>query len=257
MTPQRHPLKQTIHRALHRAGILFERRQLWISEYGSITFVATIIVSIGLMIGLILHNEQTLHRQGATTVMLNSTVAQLTQQVAQEREKNRIVEAMQVLISRPMSPRVLGNMLDIVYSSSSTYGYEPLLVLAVIKTESVFNQQAQGRFISGRLSGALGLMQIKYETAREMASGVGLTLSCEADLLKPEINIALGIAYLTQMITKFKSFKLGLLAYNQGPGAVYEGLKGSNLSIGYYEKVLRNYTELCTIVDRNVLSITR
>ena len=63
-------------------------------------------------------------------------------------------------------------------------------------------------------------MQLKPATAREVASQLKMDSLTEKDLFKPEINVVLGVAYLTSMISRFKSFKLGLLAYNQGPAEV-------------------------------------
>ncbi|HAJ80784.1 MAG TPA: hypothetical protein DCO75_13560 [Fibrobacteres bacterium] len=63
--------------------------------------------------------------------------------------------------------------------------------------------------------------------------------------------MAIGVAYLTKLITSFKSFKLGLLAYNQGPSAIKEYLHGNQqLSIDYYNKVLRRYYILKKHVDK-------
>jgi soluble lytic murein transglycosylase len=85
-------------------------------------------------------------------------------------------------------------------------------------------------------------MQLKIETAREVAHALGIPFKNEHDLYNPEINVPLGIAYLTQQISQFKSLKLGLLAYNQGPGVVLTTIKQNRpLSIEYYEKVLKHY----------------
>ncbi|HEX2959622.1 MAG TPA: transglycosylase SLT domain-containing protein, partial [Chitinispirillaceae bacterium] len=102
-----------------------------------------------------------------------------------------------------------------------------------------------GRYRSGDLSGAMGLMQVKFETAQEMAKRLNIILNSKEDLLKPEVNIAVGVAYLTHLINRFKNFKLGLLAYNQGPQTIKTTLsKNEPLSINYYKKVLNSYYKL-------------
>jgi soluble lytic murein transglycosylase-like protein len=96
----------------------------------------------------------------------------------------------------------------------------------------------------------MGLMQLKFETAREVARDLGMELASEDDLFRPETNLVLGLGYLTRMIAKFRSFKLGLLAYNQGPGVIEGNLTGNTeLSIRYYNKVLRSYFLLKRMVE--------
>jgi soluble lytic murein transglycosylase-like protein len=134
------------------------------------------------------------------------------------------------------------HLVELVYQNSMLYGYDPLLVLAVINVESIFDPGARGRYLNGAQSGALGLMQLKFETAQEMARSLNIPLTNKKDLLRPDVNIALGIAYLTRCISMFKSFKLGLMAYNQGPAAIYQNLSEKKpLSIAYYNKVLKSY----------------
>jgi len=142
-------------------------------------------------------------------------------------------------------------IVDIVYENSQRYGYDPLIVLAVIAVESVFDPKALGRYRSGRESGAYGLMQLKLQTAIQVGKEVGIEVTSKADLFDPNRNIALGIAYLTQQITRFGSLKLGILAYNQGPGTIRSNLRdGKRLSVRYYEKVMRYYRQFQQIIDQ-------
>jgi soluble lytic murein transglycosylase len=93
-------------------------------------------------------------------------------------------------------------------------------------------------------------MQLKLETAQTIAASLGMTVRSNADLFRPDVNIALGVAYLTQLIAHFKSFKLGLLAYNQGPGVIVEQLATQQpLSIDYYHKVLKSFYRFHAITD--------
>jgi soluble lytic murein transglycosylase-like protein len=133
-------------------------------------------------------------------------------------------------------------LIEQVHQNSRAYGYDPRLVLAVIHVESVFDADALGRYKDGNYSGAMGLMQLKFETAQEVARDLEISLESIDDLFIPEINIALGVAYLTRLIAKFNSLKLGILAYNQGPGIILESISGKRpLSVRYYNKVLKSY----------------
>ena len=96
------------------------------------------------------------------------------------------------------------------------YGFEPYLILAVIKTESGFDTNAK----SG--AGAVGLMQLMPATARFIADKAEIFEGDigEADLYDPDVNIRLGCAYLRYLMCRFGNLRLCLCAYNAGEGNV-------------------------------------
>ena len=92
---------------------------------------------------------------------------------------------------------------------------EPARVMAIIRSESAFVSDAR----SG--AGALGLMQLMPATARATAKRIGLKLGSAKQLYDPERNIALGTAYLEQMLRRFgDNFAMAAAAYNAGPHRV-------------------------------------
>lgn len=98
-----------------------------------------------------------------------------------------------------------------VFTSSTSHGLDPLLVLAVIREESRFDP----RVVSG--AGAVGLMQLLPSTARGVLGGP----VDPARLKSSGVNIAAGTAYLARLIQRFQgSVPLALGAYNAGPGGV-------------------------------------
>lgn len=135
-----------------------------------------------------------------------------------------------------------------IWQISRSYATDPLLILAVVAQESHGNPNARGRMRSGTFSGALGLMQIKLETAKSMGARFGMRIEREEDLLRPEINVTVGTAYLIRLIAKYGNWKDALVAYNLGHSAVDRLLEqGNPLPTGYYEHVISKYNNLTNL----------
>jgi len=89
------------------------------------------------------------------------------------------------------------------------------LALSIMRQESEFYSRA----MSG--VGARGLMQIMPDTAREVATRLGLTYSASALLDDRDYNIQIGSAYLAELLERYGgSYLLAVAAYNAGPGRV-------------------------------------
>jgi soluble lytic murein transglycosylase len=94
---------------------------------------------------------------------------------------------------------------------AAVYKFDPLFVMALVKAESGFSWKARSH------RGAVGLMQLMPETGMEMAAREGLSIS-RRDLDNPEINIHLGIHYLSLLRQEFgDDVRAILAAYNAGP----------------------------------------
>lgn len=132
-----------------------------------------------------------------------------------------------------------------LWQISQSYSLDPLIILAVVAQESRGNPLARGRFQTGKFSGALGLMQIKLETAKSMGSRFGLVIETEDDLMRPEVNVVVGSAYLIRLIGKYGNLREALVAYNLGHSAVDKLLeKNAPLPTVYYEGVVAKYKDL-------------
>ncbi len=235
-----------------RLGILLHGNKIWISELLSIVFIALLLVCFTTLSLIILNNEHCRHKFTDNIAALKKENLLLKYTLEETEEKTRINQLLYSFAGKKIDPHTVVNLTDLVFSSSRQFGYDPVLLLAVIHVESVFDPKALGRFRSGDLSGAMGLMQVKFETAQEMAKRLNIELKSKDDLFKPEINIAVGVAYLTHLINRFQSFKLGLLAYNQGPQTIKMTLsKNEPLSINYYKKVLNSYYRLQKLANRS------
>ena len=136
---------------------------------------------------------------------------------------------------------------------SEKYNVDKNLILAVIKAESNFNENA----ISNR--NAIGLMQLMEETAKDVANKNNIEIDNEN--IKEELcdvykNIEIGTAYIASLLQRYQNTEVALAAYNAGIGTVDNWIEkgiinkdGSNIeNIPYKEtnyyvrKILRDYT---------------
>ncbi|MCE1248738.1 MAG: lytic transglycosylase domain-containing protein [Firmicutes bacterium] len=132
--------------------------------------------------------------------------------------------------SRGVSYKAAYQNLDItpiIVREAKKNGISPVLLKAVIQTESNFNPYAVS------CHGAQGLCQLIPSTARM----VGVN-----DAFDPEQNIAGGAKYLGMLSKMNKSLDLVLASYNAGPGAVKRagGIPNNWETRGYVIKVKRN-----------------
>lgn len=225
--------------------ILVHRGKIWLSELAVIVAMLIVMTVLLVLVSTAMANEGRIRNNSNAIATLRAAGIVSEHRLEELREKRVISTTLDRFVRGRLPGSTLFLLTELVYRNSRRYGYDPFLVLAVIHVESVFDPEALGRYRSGRFSGAFGLMQLKLETAQEVAADLGIPLLRKEDLFVPEINIALGTAYLTRLIAQFGDVKLGILAYNQGPGTILESLSGKReLSIRYYNKVIRSYFEL-------------
>jgi soluble lytic murein transglycosylase len=108
---------------------------------------------------------------------------------------------------------------QIVLGHARNYGLEPALLAAVIYEESRFRADAKSS------AGAIGLMQLRPDTARGIAERTGGSRFEVADLYDPEINVRYGSWYLRHLIGKYGNVRTALAAYNGGQGNVDRGIQ--------------------------------
>jgi len=100
-----------------------------------------------------------------------------------------------------------------VEAAAAKHGLDPLFVAAVIREESSYDSRARSWV------GAIGLMQLMPETARQVAKEAGLSLP-EDGLWEPSVNIPLGVHYLARLKGRFGEPLLAVAGYNAGPHRV-------------------------------------
>ncbi|MFY0523174.1 lytic transglycosylase domain-containing protein [Archangium gephyra] len=119
---------------------------------------------------------------------------------------------------------------------------DPMLVVAVIRCESSFNNYAVSHV------GAMGLMQVMPDTGDYLADKAGFKLQRHTNLFDSELNVELGTAYLADLIQRFGSPERALVAYNAGPGLAKKILskkeKRDRFMAGYPAKVMKEFRRL-------------
>jgi soluble lytic murein transglycosylase len=94
-------------------------------------------------------------------------------------------------------------------------GPEAGLVHGIIRQESNFNRLAVSS------AGARGLMQVMPATAKAVAKQQGLRHSDDKLTAEPKHNVAIGSAYLQELLDRYSgSYVLAIASYNAGPGRV-------------------------------------
>ena len=147
----------------------------------------------------------------------------------------KIIEDFQV----GFNEKEMGELTQVIYDESNKYGYDPLLVLALILTESSFKRGQKS------VKGAQGLMQLRPWVGWDLAKRRNMSFSGKFSLFEPSFNIKLGTLYLFELIMKFKDVKKAIMAYNLGENALKLRIRsGSKLPSRYLSKVLKKYQSL-------------
>jgi soluble lytic murein transglycosylase len=159
---------------------------------------------------------------------------------------------------------------DIAYPTMSVPAYrgngtppETALVLGLTRQESEFDPEAMSSV------GARGLMQLMPATASLTARRHGLAYGNKSDLLTPSVNMQLGMAHVSDLLSGLGgSYVLSIASYNAGQGRInqwvstYGDPRSTNADmIDWIERIpfneTRNYVQRVlenTQIYRNVLA---
>lgn len=100
---------------------------------------------------------------------------------------------------------------SLIQETALAEGLDPKFLRSWVVQESGLNPAAKSN------KGAAGLLQLMPETAKEVASKLGLE---DYDVYDPKTSLALGIAYYKGLLERFGDPALALTAYHSGPGTV-------------------------------------
>lgn len=127
--------------------------------------------------------------------------------------------------NRLLTKRRERSVLPLVSAAAKEFDVPSAMILAVIRTESDFREDALSR------AGAMGLMQLMPQTFAWLCD-VQQEPHAASEITDPETNIRFGTYYLSYLYEKFGSWRVALAAYNAGEGRVSEWLMDPTLSSG-------------------------
>ena len=166
------------------------------------------------------------------------TLNQQQQRIKELEEKLKIfhiIEDFQVGFNQ----KEVGELTEVIHGESKKYGYDPLLLISIILTESSFMRERVSYL------GAEGLMQLKPSVGFELAQRRNLQWLGEKSLFVPTLNIRLGALYLFELILKFKDVKHALIAYNVGEENLRLCIReGRTAPDGFLYRVMHRYRDL-------------
>lgn len=101
---------------------------------------------------------------------------------------------------------------DEIRAAASRHRINPYLIAAVIDSESSYDPDTVSK------AGAVGLMQVMPDTARELRQRklVSADIVGAGKLSDPEVNIEYGTAYLRYLVNRYHEVETVLAAYNAG-----------------------------------------
>jgi soluble lytic murein transglycosylase len=125
-----------------------------------------------------------------------------------------------------------------ILRESSKYGFDPVFIAAVIKTESRYNPLIIGGV------GEIGLMQVRPETAFWISKKYGITFNNANELKDPVKNVAIGVAYMDYLRSSFpdKAYRY-IAAYNMGPKNVRKLIAQNKRPKEYPTQIFKHYKE--------------
>jgi soluble lytic murein transglycosylase len=103
---------------------------------------------------------------------------------------------------------------DLIRKYAAPHHLDPFLMTALIAQESTFQADIRSA------ANAWGLMQIVPATGRRYARKLRLGRFSTRTLVRPEVNIRIGMAYFADLVAQFGDPALALAAYNAGESRV-------------------------------------
>lgn len=118
---------------------------------------------------------------------------------------------------------------ELVSAEAAQHGFDPLLMIALMRQESLFDTNATS------VADARGLTQVMPATGQYIAGSLGMNEWRVSDLNRPYIGVRFGAFYLAEQLRLFNgNAAAALAAYNAGPGRVLDWFKLSGGEIDLF-----------------------
>jgi soluble lytic murein transglycosylase len=175
--------------------------------------------------------------------LINALIIQESSHLASFRYLYNVIDKKEVLFNRSLLeilyPKPFFEDLSRVLKNDDL---DPIVVLALIRQESVFNPAARSPV------GARGLMQLMPTTARRIRKGV-----TEKQLANPKINIEVGTKYFKGLLKRYDGNLVFVLsAYNAGENRVE---RWRNMYWNDEESIVRNIEQIPFLETRNYVKL--
>lgn len=171
--------------------------------------------------------------------LLNARIIQEVNHLATFKYLYEVMDKKEVVFNRSLLEILYPRpYMDELVRALKNDSLDPIVVLSLIRQESVFNPQAQSPV------GARGLMQLMPTTARRMKRGVS-----NKSLANPRINIEIGTKYFKGLVKRYNGNLVYVLsAYNAGETRVE---KWKSLYWSDDDSILKNIEQIPFLETRN------
>jgi soluble lytic murein transglycosylase len=176
--------------------------------------------------------------------LLNAKIIQGSQNyLAAFRYLYEVLDKKEVIFNRQLLEVLYPKpYLEVLSRALKNESLDPIVVLSLIRQESVFNPQARSPV------GARGLMQLMPSTARRFKSSVR-----DKHLVNPNLNIELGTKYFKNLIKRYDGNLVYVLsAYNAGETRVE---RWKNLYFDSDASILKNIEAIPFLETRNYVKL--
>ena len=137
-----------------------------------------------------------------------------------------------------LSERKMKTIARHVYDESLRYHIDYRLILALMKVESNFKNDAVS------CKGAVGLLQIKPSLGRTVAKDIGMQWKGDSQLHDPDKNIRIGVHHLSCLMNDFTTLSSALHAYNGGASrAKAAAVRKERPTVRFAGAVMKEYSK--------------
>jgi len=218
---------------------------LRISKFGTfiiaILFILLFFIGANIVIREISQRNREIERHRKKIEEINEELRKRDEELNELKEFKQLIDAIKDLSKRTLNKEEKDELAQVIYKESQKYKYNWRMIMAVIMTESMFRAKLESTDPS------YGLMQIKYDTAKEVGNKIGVDVQTNYELYDITKNVVIGGFYLFEQILRFDDVKKGIVAYNLGPtktANINKAKNGDKIETDYLKKVLNNYNYL-------------